>query len=42
MSKEFFYSNAFKNVSGGNILKNRIALKPVLNHAKTYECDLWG
>ena len=29
MSKEFFYSVAFKNVSDGNILQSRIALKPV-------------
>ena len=28
MSKEFFYSIGFRNVSGGNILQNRIALKP--------------
>ena len=42
MSKEFFYSIAFRNVSSANILQNRIALKPVLHHAKTYGCELKG
>ena len=42
MSKEFFYSIAFRNVSCGNVLQNRIAPKPVLHNAKTYGCELWG
>ena len=42
MNKEFFYSIAFRNVFGGNTLQNRIALKPVLHHAKAYGCQLWG
>ena len=42
MSKEFFYSIAFRNVSGGNYLQNRIGLRLVLHHAKAYECKLWG
>ena len=42
MSKDFFYSIAFKNVSGGNILQNGIVVKLVLHHAKTYGCEFWG
>ena len=41
MSKEFFYSIAFRNVSGGNMLQNGTDVKPVLNHAKTYGSELW-
>ena len=37
MSKEFFYSIASKNISGGNNFQNGIAVKPVLHHAK-----IWG
>ena len=33
MTKEFFYSIAFRNVSGGNNLQNRVALKPLLHHS---------
>ena len=33
MSKEFFYNIAFRNVSGRNILQNKIALKPLLHHS---------
>ena len=42
MSKEFFYSIASKNISGGNNFQNGIAVKPVSHHAKTYGCEFWG
>ena len=37
MSKEFFCSIAFKNVSGGKYFAE---WNPVLHHAKTYGCEL--
>ena len=36
MSKEFFCSIAFKNVSGGKYFAE---WNPVLHHAKTYGCE---
>ena len=39
MSKKFFYSIAFRNISGGNILEDRITVRPGLHHA-TYGCVL--
>ena len=38
MSKEFFYNIAFRNVSGGNILQNRIALKPDVSFGAKGKC----